>query len=101
MFDGLNVEYKKYQFLFFIRFYNSFGHYLFFVKLPFRYVYFSSFPTVCEKKFLFCDYKSYKNIIKKWSKNFKKPNMISFPESKDIRRKLFKDLVPKPNERKI
>tara|TARA_B100000945_G_C20121275_1_gene474957 strand:+ start:156 stop:281 length:126 start_codon:yes stop_codon:yes gene_type:complete len=40
----------------------------------------------------------YKSAIKYWQRSLKKPNMISFPESKEIRKKLFKEFVKKPNE---
>ena len=93
------MDYKKSQFLCFIRFSNEFGHFLFFIKLFFKYVYVSSFPTVYEKRFFFCDYLIYKSIIKKWNKNRIKPEMVSFPESRDIRKSLFKKLVKKPNEK--
>ena len=40
----------------------------------------------------------YRSSINYWQRLMKKPNMISFPESKEIRKKLFKEFVKKPNE---
>tara|TARA_B100000401_G_C52326658_1_gene494349 strand:+ start:338 stop:466 length:129 start_codon:yes stop_codon:yes gene_type:complete len=41
----------------------------------------------------------YKSFLELWQRKLKKPNMISFPESKELRRKLFKKLVKKTNEK--
>tara|TARA_A100001035_G_scaffold254578_1_gene228510 strand:- start:122 stop:403 length:282 start_codon:yes stop_codon:yes gene_type:complete len=93
------MSYRMSKYLCFIRFSNEYGHFLFFIKIFFKYLYVSSFPTVNEKRFLFCDYLIYKSIINKWSKNPIKPDMVSFPESRDIRKSLFKKFVKKPNEK--
>ena len=45
-----------------------------------------------------CNYQIYKSSINYWQRSMKKPNMISFPESKEIRKKLFKEFVKKSNE---
>ena len=69
------------------------GHYLFFIKIPFYFIYVSSFPTVMLKRFYLCDYNKYKFTLQFWQRNLSKPNMITFPDSKDIRKKLFKKLI--------
>ena len=74
------------------------GHYLLFIRIPFYFIYVSSFPTVMLRRFSLFDYNKYKIIIDYWQRNLNKPNMISYPESKDIRKKLFKELVKKPDE---
>lgn len=75
------------------------GHYLFFIKLPSFFLYISSFPTVYKKKFHLCDQKTYKSILGVWQRNMLKPNFVNFPESRFIRRKIFREFVPKPNEK--
>ncbi len=92
------MNYRCSKFLIFFRYYSEMGHYIFFVRLPYYFVYISSFPTIMKRKFYFCDYLMYKSFLELWQRKLKKPNMISFPDSKELRRKLFKKLVNKKNE---
>ena len=92
------MKYSRKRFLIFIRFTSIMGHYILFIRIPFYFIYVSSFPTVMLRRFSLCDYNKYKIIIDYWQRNLNKPNMISYPESKDIRKKLFKELVKKPDE---
>lgn len=97
MLNGL-MDYECSKFLIFIKFYTKMGHYLFFIRIPFYFIYISSFPTIKKRRFHMCNYQIYKSSINYWQRSMKKPNMISFPESKEIRKKLFKEFVKKSNE---
>ena len=97
MSNGLINGFDCKKFFIFIKFYTKMGHYLFFIRIPF-YLYISSFPTIEKRRFYLCNYKVYKSSINYWQRLMKKPTMISFPESKEIRKKLFKEFVKKPNE---
>ena len=92
------MDYDCKKFLIFIKFYTKMGHYLFFIRVPFYFIYFSSFPTIEKKRFYVCNYKMFKSSLNYWQRSMKKPTMINFPESKEIRRKLFKEFVGKKNE---
>ena len=92
------MDYTCRKFFIFIKFSTEMGHYLFFIRIPFYFLYISSFPTIEKRRFYLCNYKMYKSSINYWQRLMKKPNMISFPESKEIRKKLFKEFVKKPNE---
>ncbi len=92
------MDYYSRDFKIFIRYSSKLGHYLFFFRIPFFYIYISSFPTVLEKKCILCNYEQYKKIVNYWKRNLRKPNMMPYPKSRDTRRQIFQELVKKPNE---
>lgn len=43
----------------------------------------------------------HKSLLETWQRKLNKPKMVSFPDSKELRRKLFKKLVKDPNDKKL
>ena len=96
---GLDMNYIYRRYIFFRRYSTNQGHFILFLDTPFSLIYISSFPSVLLRKFYIFNYSYLPAILKRWQNQCIKPTMIPFPESRPLRRKLFKELVRKPNEK--